>query len=179
MRPVCATLLVVASALIAAGCGDEEDPRPVSLAITAPGDAAVIRDDQVEVSGRVRPADAKVLVRGHDADVTAGEFHVRVPLDEGVNVIDVGASAGGRATSFRALRVSRQVVVEVPELSGEARDDAVERLEDLGLRPDVDEEGGLLDRFLPARWAVCKTDPEPGTEVDRGARVQVTVSRAC
>ena len=111
--------------------------------------------------------------------VTAGEFHVRVPLDEGVNVIDVGASAGGRATSFRALRVSRQVVVEVPELSGEARDDAVERLEDLGLRPDVDEEGGLLDRILPARWAVCKTDPEPGTEVDRGARVQVTVSRAC
>ena len=175
----CAALAVLAGVAALAGCGGDDDPAPVALTISAPADTAVVRDDEVEVRGRVRPAGATVVVGGRRATVTGREFQVRVPLDEGANVIDVGASADGRAAAFRAIRLTRRVLIEIPELGGDARDDAVDKLEDLGLRPDVDEEGGLLDRFLPARWSVCRTDPEPGAEVDKGARVRVTVSRAC
>jgi Glucodextranase, domain B/PASTA domain len=179
MRFIAVVLGMLAGALWLAACGDEDESRPVALTISAPADAAVVRDEEVEVTGRVRPAGADVVVGGRAATVTGREFRVSVPLDEGANVIDVGASADGRAAAFRAIRVSRRVVIEIPDLGGDSRDDAVEKLEDLGLRPDVDEEGGLLDRFLPARWSVCRTDPEPGIEVDKGARVQVTISRAC
>jgi Glucodextranase, domain B/PASTA domain len=173
-------LLILAGAVWLAACGgDEKDPPRVSLTVSEPVDTAVVRDEEVEVRGLVRPAEAEVVVRGRAATVSGGEFHATVPLDEGANVIDVGASADGRSAAFRAIRVSRRIVIEIPDLGGDARDDAVQRLEDLGLRPDVDEEGGLLDRFLPARWSVCRTDPEPGTDVDRGSRVIVTVSRAC
>ena len=94
----------------------------------------VVHEDAVEVRGRVRPADARVLVGGRAATVTNGEFRGRVPLREGANVIDVGASADDARTAWSALRVARETLVAVPELAGAARDDAVERLESLGLQ---------------------------------------------
>jgi hypothetical protein len=178
MRTAGVALLLLGAAF-AAACGQDEDPRPVTLSVSAPADSAVVRDDEVDVRGRVRPADASVLVRGREASVAGGKFHARVPLEEGANVIDVAASAGGRATAWRAVRVARQVVVEMPDVVGDSRDDAVERLEDLGLRPQVEETDGLLDRFLPAGWGVCETSPEAGTEVLKGARVRLTVSKTC
>src|SRR5829696_9715571 len=97
--------LLLLGAAWAAGCGQDEDPAPVGLAISTPADSAVVHEDSVEVRGRVRPADATVIVLGRQAAVAQGEFHTRVPLREGSNVIDVGASARGAAPAWRTVRV--------------------------------------------------------------------------
>ena len=169
--------LVVAGAI--AGCGDEPDPRPVRLEITAPADAAVVREDSFEVRGRVKPAGARVLVLGRPATVTGGEFRARVPLRMGPNVIDVAGSKRGAASAWAAVRVAREALVRVPDLAGVLRDDAVGRLEALGVRVEVVEEGGLLDRLLGGDWVVCGVRPGAGSELPKGASVELTVSKTC
>ena len=127
----------------------------------------------------MRPADARVLVGGRAATVVDGEFRRRVPLQEGANVIDVAASAPDARTAWSALRVERETLVSVPDLAGAARDEAVDRLQALGLRVEVEEGGGLLDRLLPGDWRVCETQPRAGAELRRGATVRVGVSKSC
>src|SRR5215211_2338958 len=180
-RPAAPTagLLLLLGAGGISGCGDQSDPRPTRLAVTAPVDATVVRDDSVEVRGRVRPAGARVLVLGRSATVRGRRFSARVPLREGSNVIDIGASGRGSAPAWTAVRVARQIVVTLPDLSGASRDDAVDRLEALGLAADVDEEQGLLDKLLPGDRGVCETRPEAGAELPKGTRVHLTVSKTC
>ncbi|HSD80594.1 MAG TPA: PASTA domain-containing protein, partial [Solirubrobacteraceae bacterium] len=172
-RPVHATGAVAALALAAAGCGggaspQRAAPRPVSLEVTAPADAALTRGAAVEVTGRVSPARARVLVAGRPADVAGGTFRATVALREGPNLIDVGASAPRRAGAWVALRVTRQTLVRVPDLVGALRDDAVNELEARGLRPQVSDEDGLLDRLLPGDQRVCATRPASGAEARSG-----------
>jgi beta-lactam-binding protein with PASTA domain len=69
--------------------------------------------------------------------------------------------------------------VELPDLIGASRDDAIDRLDALGLRAEVDEQGGLLDELLGGDWIVCASDPPPGSEVPRGASIHLTVSKGC
>jgi hypothetical protein len=164
---------------VAGGCGDRSDPRPTRLHLTAPADSAVVHEDSVVVRGRVAPEGATVLVGGRPTTVSGSQFSARVPLREGGNVIDVGASAPGRLPVWRAVRVSRRIVVRVPELSGESRDDAVAALRALGLVPKVREGHGLLDALLPGGWGVCETRPGAGTEVPKGAHVELRVSKTC
>ena len=49
--------------------------------------------------------------------------------------------------------------MKVPDLIGATRDDAIARLDALGLRADVEEEGGLLDTLLGGDWIVCASPP--------------------
>jgi hypothetical protein len=170
-------LLLLAGCI--SGCGDRPDPRPVRLAITAPADAAVVREASVVVRGRVKPAGARVLVLGQSAIVAGGEFRARVPLRPGPNLIDTGASARGAAPAWAAVRVTREILVTVPDLVGASRDDAVSRLDALGLRVEVEEEDGLLDALLPGDWGVCELQPDAGAELPKGARVHLTVSKTC
>jgi len=172
-------LLLLAAAVGIGGCGEGSDPKPARLAVTTPADSAVVRDGSVEVRGRVHPAGAQVLVLGQRAAVTGARFHARVPLREGRNVIDVGAAGRGAGPTWTSVRVSRVVLVAVPELVGESRGDAVDRLESAGLTAEVDEEDGLLDRLLPGDWGVCETRPAAGSEVARGSRVRLSVSKTC
>lgn len=172
------TLLLTTGAALGA-CGEEAAERPVRLEVTAPADAVVVRDDSVEVRGRVRPREARVLVRGRPATVTDGQFRARVPLRAGANVIDVAGAAQGAAPAWTALRVSREVVVTVPDLTGAPPDDAIARLERDGLRVAVEEDDGLLDDLFGGEPAVCDIEPEPGTQLRRGALVEITVSRTC
>jgi PASTA domain/Glucodextranase, domain B len=169
-------LLLVAGA---SGCGDDPAERPVRLELTAPTDAAVVQDDSVEVRGIVQPRGARVLVVGRRARVVRGEFRVVVPLREGSNLIDIGASARGAAPAWDALRVTREVLLTLPDLTGATRDDAIDRLEALGLRAEVQEEGDLLDELLGGEWMVCETQPAAGSDVRRGARIQLVVARGC
>jgi hypothetical protein len=162
-----------------AGCGGGDEPRPASLRVELPSDAEVVHDAQVEVSGRVRPHEAHVLVAGRPATVDGGRFRALVPLHEGANVIDVGASASGAAAAWTAVRVSRQTLVSVPDLAGADRDDAVDRLNALGLRAKVEEGSGLLDRLVPGSWGVCESSPEAGAELARGETVRLAVSKTC
>ncbi len=168
------------AAFMGAGCGGGDSPeQAASISLVSPADGVVVHEDAVEVRGRVSPPDARVLVAGRAATVTGGEFRGRVPLEEGSNVIDVGASADDARTAWAAVRVARETLVAVPDLAGAARDAAVERLESLGLQVEVEEGGGLLDRLLPGDPRVCETDPGAGAEVRRGTTVHVGVSKSC
>jgi Glucodextranase, domain B/PASTA domain len=173
------SLLLLLAAGSIAGCGDRPERRQVRLDITAPADAAVVREDGVEVRGRVRPARARVLVLGRSATVADGEFRARVPVHEGSNVIDVGGSARGATPGWSAVRVTRQVLVTVPDLDGASRQDAVTRLREAGLRADVEEADGLLDQLLGGDWFVCLARPPAGSRLARGAVVRLEVSRTC
>ena len=172
-------LLVLLAGGWASGCGDSPAQRPVRLEITAPTDAAVVRDGSVEVRGIVHPRRARVLVLGRPARVTRGEFRAVVPLREGSNLIDIGASARGAAPAWNALRVTREFVVSVPDVIGTTREDAVAQLDALGLRAEVEEEGSLLDELFGGDWFVCATRPPAGSDVLRGARIHVSVAKSC
>jgi hypothetical protein len=170
--------LLLASGWIS-GCGDSPAERPVRLEITAPTDAAVVHDESVEVRGVVHPRGARVLVLGRPVRVARGEFRVVVPLRAGSNLIDVGASARGTAPAWNALRVTREVRVELPDLIGATRDDAIAQLDALGLGAEVEEEGSLLDELLGGDWIVCASRPPAGSEVSRGASILLIVARSC
>lgn len=170
---------------VAAGCGGGDDPPiqralvPVVLEVSEPSDEAVVRSDSVRVRGTVLPAGAAVRVAGRAAVVDGGVFTADVRLDPGANVVDVIASARGRAPALAALRVTRELPVEVPDLAGLEMEEAESRLSDVGLRADFDNRGGLFDELLPGEPAVCEQDPEAGSEVRRGTVVVVTVARQC
>jgi hypothetical protein len=170
-------------AVLAAGvvaCGDDAAPRePVRLDLEAPGDLAVVRESTVEVSGRVSPPDARVRVRGRQVDVSGGSFRTSVGLEPGTNVIDVLAGAGDSRPAMAAVRVRRQVTVEVPDLGGYAPADAADRLEGLGLRADIELADDILESLLPGEPGVCRTEPAAGAEVDSGSSVTVFAAKRC
>jgi hypothetical protein len=179
-----ARIAIVCAALLVAACGEDDGQadrplQPIRLAVMAPADRAVVRDETIDVRGRVDPPRAQVEVRGEPADVRGDEFSARVELDEGANVVDVTASARGRAPTLTAVRIVRRVTVTVPELEGESRAEAVERLEDLGLDPKVRREEGFLDWLQPGGELVCEISPEAGEEVRPGGEVEVVVSKDC
>jgi PASTA domain/Glucodextranase, domain B len=175
----------LAAALVAEGCGGDDPraappPPAVRLDVAAPGDTATVREEEVEVSGTVQPAGAAVSVLGEDADVSGGgSFTVSVPLQPGANVIDVIATARGRDATMTAVRVTREMPVEVPDLDGLTVEELQQRVADAGLRAEVDRGGGFFDDLLPGEPRVCEQDPEPGSEVRRGTTVRVVVAKSC
>jgi hypothetical protein len=185
MPPMRIETLLIVACLAAAGCGGEDGDRaqralvPVELDITTPADMAVVQSETVEVRGSVEPAGATVRVLGEPAEVSGGTFRAEVPLEPGANVIDVMASARGRAAAMTAFRVTRELPVEVPDLDGLEVPEVEDKLAEVGLVPDITERDGLLDELLPGEPAVCEQDPEPGTEVRRGTTVRVQVARSC
>ena len=127
----------------------------------------------------MEPAGAAVRVMGERANVSGGNFRAQVALEPGANVIDVIATARGRATTMTAFRVTREVPVKVPDLDGLEVPEVENELSDAGLKPDITERTGLLDELLPGEPAVCEQDPAPGTEVRRGTTVHVEVAKSC
>lgn len=149
------------------------------LQVTAPSDGALVRGGTVDVQGRVSPASAGVTVLGRPALVAAGRFTVVVPLEPGVNIVDVAAGAPGRRPAFAALRVTRDVLVTVPDLTGVAEDDIDARLRPLGLRVAVEDGGSILDIIRPGPRAVCTQEPAGGTRLRRGRTLTVVVAKSC
>jgi hypothetical protein len=127
----------------------------------------------------VTPADARVLVAGDDAGVDGGSFSATVALEPGANVIDIEAGAPRRPAAMTAVRVVRQVPVEIPDLAGEKPGDAIRALHGLGLQTKSEDAGGLLDGLLPGDPGVCETDPAAGEKVKAGSTVKVRVAKAC
>jgi hypothetical protein len=167
------------------GCGGNGEPRAaralpsVALDVSVPADMAVVRADVIDVSGSVEPDGARVRVLGDPAHVVGGTFTAAVPLEPGANVIDVMATARGREPTMTAVRVVRELPVEVPDLEGAEVQEAQERVAEVGLELEVRESGGLFDELLGGEPAVCEQDPEPGDLVRRGSTVTVTVSPRC
>jgi hypothetical protein len=178
-------LVLVTACLFAAGCGGDDDPppqralAPVVLEVTEPNDETVVRTESVRVAGTVSPAGATVRVNGRAAESEGSQFTAEVPLDPGANVVDVIASARGRAPALTAVRVTRELPVEVPDLAGLAVEEAESRLADAGLRAKVEDDGGFFDELLPGDPAVCEQDPEAGSEVRRGTVVRLSIAKQC
>jgi hypothetical protein len=183
MRP--SVILVACLAAAAAGCGGDggeraqRAPLPVVLDVESPADGSVVRTEAVEVRGTVEPAGAAVRVLGREADVSGGTFSAQAALEPGANVVDVMATAKGRGPAMTAVRVTRELPVEVPDLGGLEVAEAQERVGEAGLELEVTHAGGLFDELLPGEPAVCEQDPSPGAEVRRGTTVHVEVRRSC
>src|SRR3954462_14988765 len=176
----CCTALAVV-----AGCGGRDKPPPqpqreVALTIAQPGDTATVESGTVYVRGTVEPATAQVRVLGRPASVSGGSFTIQVPLEPGANVGDVIASAPSRAPMLTAFRVTREVLVVVPALSGQDAGDAEDSLKGLGLNIDARRgPDSFIDGLLPGAPKVCTQRPEAGEKVHKGATVQVVAAKGC
>jgi len=167
-----------------AGCGGEDGPpaaptEHVRLQISAPSDGATLRRGTADVRGSVSPRASRVTVLGRPALVDDGRFTVVVPLEPGINVIDVMATAPRRLPAMTALRVTRDILVTVPDLTGLLEDELDARLDPLGLDSDVERGGGLFDVRRPGQPTVCRQTPVAGARVRRGRQVQVVVAKRC
>lgn len=90
-------------------------------------------------------------------------------------VISTSPAPGRQATRGRTVTVTvsrGSQGVEVPQLVGLQRDEAEARLQQAGLSADVAEQ-----ETTQPPGTVMKQDPPPGTRVDRGATVQLTVAK--
>ncbi|CAN5516536.1 hypothetical protein BH20ACT17_BH20ACT17_12510 [soil metagenome] len=116
---------------------------------------------------------------GRPARVSGGTFTVVVPLEPAANIVDVVATARGRAPSLTAFRVTREQRVTVPDLGGRRLAELTALLTPLGLRLETESSGGLLDALIPGEPRVCEQQPAGGLKVRRGTTVRVTVARSC
>ena len=163
------------------GCGGSGTPATpaVRLTVGAPSDSTRVLDSTVQVRGSVSPPSATVLVAGQPASVYAGSFSAQVALRPGTNLVDVMASGPRGGVDMTALRVVREVMVRLPDVTGATATDASGQLSALGLRADVSESGGLLEPFLPGDPVVCSTNPPAGRLVAPSTTVHVDVSKGC
>ncbi|ADB51617.1 PASTA domain-containing protein [Conexibacter woesei] len=64
----------------------------------------------------------------------------------------------------------------VPDVVGERLDTARDRLERAGF--DVDEDdGGMFGSIVDSNWEVVEQDPPPGTLLERGSSVRISLDR--
>jgi beta-lactam-binding protein with PASTA domain len=96
-----------------------------------------------------------------------------------MNIVDVLAGAPAAQSAMNAVRVFRQVYVQVPDLTGAGTSDAEHQLRLLGLVPDVKKNESFFAILLPQSDTVCGTSPPAGARVAPGATVTVTVSKTC
>src|SRR3954471_21697549 len=98
-------LSLIPGALLA-GCGADTPPpkpqKPVQLSVSAPSDTAIVQSATAQVSGTVGPRGARVRVQGHRAEVSGNSSASAVDLARGPNMLDVAATARGRATALSA-----------------------------------------------------------------------------
>src|SRR4051812_23158714 len=181
MRLVSLCTAAIGAAALTAACGGDRPPAPppVRPAGTEPRDLEAVHDAPVDVEGTARPGGATVTVDGRRAAVSEGTFRASVSLAAGTNVVDVLASAGRARPALTAIRVRREVTVEVPELTGLPVNDARSKLSSLGLKARVERRDSLFDRLLPGDPNVCETDPQAGDEVDPGTTVRLLAARDC
>ena len=164
------------------GCGENRPPRDppaVRLTITSPADSTTVKEDTVQLAGRVSPTRASVEVGGKATPVSDGSFATTVSLEDGLNVIDVSASMPGRSPAFAAIRVTPHPRVTIPDLVGVPDEEAADRLTELGLDPSRESVGSLFDEFRSGERRVCEMEPPPGTRVEPGAEVRLGVAKAC
>jgi hypothetical protein len=175
-------LALLALPLAVVACGSTARPAAgprVTLKLSAPADAGTVRAEHVHVQGTVSPAGASVQVDGEAARVNGGAFAADVPLAAGTNVIDVTASAPGRRPDADAVRVTRDMRIEVPDLVGQPSTGAADRLAALGLDSREDRRGSFLDRLFGGARQVCETQPPAHALVDKGTTVTLAVARSC
>jgi beta-lactam-binding protein with PASTA domain len=163
------------------GCGGGSTPKgpPVRLTIAAPGDGSRLLQDSVHVTGTVSPASAGVTVAGKRVPVSGGSFDTDVKLVPGQNVVDVLAGADGSAAAMTAVRVYRELMVQVPDVVGQKPSAAADQLTAKGLKPQTENSDGGFDFFIPGSRTVCATDPDAGSKVAPGSTVKLITGKLC
>jgi hypothetical protein len=174
-----AVLLLAPIALAACGGGSGPAKPPVRLTLASPSDGVRVLDGSVSVSGTVSPRTASVTVNGQRVAVSGGSFNTQVQLSPGTNVVDVLAGSTQSQAAMTAVRVYRQVMVAVPDVTGQSPSDATKQLSAKGLKPKVENSDSSFDFFIPRSRRVCATDPQAGTQVAPGATVQVLTAKIC
>ena len=172
-------VLLLAAGLVLAACG--ETPRPateprVKLKLDAPDDGGSVRADHVDGArdGHARRRRGPAS-RARTPRSTGGEFTADVSLQPGGNVIDITATAPGRRPATDAVRVMRDMRVEVPDVVGSDPRHAATALRALGLKATEERGGSWIDRVLARRRSTsARRSPPAGTLVeprhDRDAR---------
>jgi hypothetical protein len=175
-------VLVLAAGLTLAACGETPrattEPR-VKLKLELPDDGGSIRAAAIEVRGSVTPADAAVQVGGQDAEVDGGSFKASVKLDPGGNVIDITATSPGRRPATDAVRITRDMTVVIPDLTGQTYDAAAADLAKVNLKATEERGGSWIDRVLGADIRVCGTSPKAGTAVLPDTAVTIVTGPDC
>src|SRR3954453_2676901 len=171
------------AAALLGGCGAADPPpkpqKPVRLTVSAPSDTAVVPASTAPGRGTVSPPGARVRVQGHAAQVSGGAFTTTVTLAQGPNVIDVAATAAGRAAALTAFRITRVERVDVPDLVGLSVDDAQAEADQRDLKLSTERGGGFLDPLVPRGLHVCDQSRRAGAGVRRGSTVKLLVARSC
>ncbi|HEX6024267.1 MAG TPA: PASTA domain-containing protein, partial [Solirubrobacter sp.] len=155
----------------------DEDPEPgeevregTTVTLTISGGRGTVPVPAVEGQPR---EDAEQAITDAGFKVRAREsFSDSVPENTVISQDPKGGtqrSPGGTVT----ITVSKGAQgVEVPQLTGLARDEAEQQLSALGLTADVTEE----ESARPP-GTVLRQDPAPGTSVDKGAAVSLVVAK--
>jgi hypothetical protein len=151
----------------------------VRLTVAAPGDGTRLLQDSVSVRGTVSPRTATVTVAGRRVAVSGGAFDTQVKLVPGQNVVDVLAGARDSAAAMTAVRIYRELMVEVPDLVGLKPSNASDQLTSRGLKAEVDSSGGGFDFLIPGSRKVCATDPAAGSRLTPGATVRLLTGKLC
>jgi hypothetical protein len=172
---------LVACLLAIAGCGTKAAaPEPqVQLQLTTPVDGTTVTDGSITIAGKVSPAGTRVLVLGQPVTVTGGEFTKTVPLQPGSNLVDVLAGGDRARAAMTAVRVYRQVLVTIPNVSNDSPSTAVRALEALGLHARTDNTDSFLDFLIPSSYGICSMSPAPGNRVLPGTLVTIKISKTC
>lgn len=157
--------------------------RPWLLGVTAAAVAAVgalIVWDQVvapmtDVPSVVGAPQEQAVVTleeaGFTATVASREHSLEVPVGEVMGQNPRDQARRGSAVRLTVSRGPREH--PVPSLAGEEEEAAIERLEELELRPTVDR---AYDEEVP-QGVVLRTEPEAGTRISEGSALTVVVSR--
>jgi hypothetical protein len=169
-------------ALLAGGCGGgAARPQPrIALSVAEPADGASVTTASVTVSGTVSPRGASLLVLGRPVAVTDGSFSTDVALAPGANIIDLLAGSPHAQAAMATVSVTRIVLVRIPNLGGEAPQQAADRLTSLGLVANVvTHHGSFFSFLLPLSPQVCSTSPPAGRQVAPGTTVTVQAASFC
>jgi Glucodextranase, domain B/PASTA domain len=180
MRAARSTAIALACSGLVAACGGVRAPAapPVRLSIERPLDGTSILASQVLVSGSAAGA-GTVVVAGRQVPVIGGAFTAKVAVRPGGNVIDVLAGAPGAHAAMRAVRVYRELPVEVPRVEGLSASAASSELRRLGLRAQVHDGSGFFQSLLPLSKHVCDSGPAAGRRVAPGSAVALRIAKIC
>jgi hypothetical protein len=176
---VLATAAAASVALTACGAAASRPEPQIHLQVSEPVDGAVVTSDSVTLTGNVTPLATSVLVLGHRVAVTHGSFSTQVALQPGSNLVDVLAGAAHDRAAMTAVRVYRQILVTIPNVSNDSPPNAAKALVALGLHVKLKDTDPFYAFLIPNGQGVCGTSPPAGHRVDPGATVTISVSKTC
>jgi len=175
-------ITAIAAALFLCACGSTTHHRaaPVKLSLSAPPDGARIDASTATISGAVSPRTARVLVFGRAVKPNAdGNFSAVISLNPGTNLVDVIASAPNARPAMTTVRVTRYVLVSVPNVTGQSPNAGAAQIRDAGLKAQLHGSSDPFDFLIPVSSQVCSQSPQGGAHVQPDSTVTLQIGKVC